>query len=172
MATTKSRSTGTRSRSSNSSTRSSSAKPRSTSKSSSRSSRSSSRNSEQGMMQRATRTISERPYTTAAIATGAVTAIAAAAAGAFFFSRTNRDGSERTMDDLTDRIKDGLDEARTATGSMATKLGSIFGWNSDQRSDQSDIAEEALTLKETGKKKNSMVDAQSNQEIKAGATAY
>ena len=170
MATTKSRSTSTRSRSTSS--RSSSAKPRSTaSKSSSRSSRSSSSDSRQGMMERATRTMSQRPYATAAMATGAVTAIAAAAAGAFFFSRTNRDGSERTMDDMTARIKDGLDEARGAAGSMASKLGSIFGWSSEER-DQSDVAEEALTLKETGKKKNPMLDQQSNQEVKAGAVAY
>ena len=166
MATTKSRSTGTRARST------SSAKPRTTSKSTTRKSRSSSSSERQGMMARAGRTMSQRPYATAAIATGAVTAIAAAAAGAFFFSRTNKDGSERTMDDMTGRIKDGLDEARTAAGSMASKLGSIFGWSSENERDQSDVAEEALTLKETGKKKNPILDQQSNQEIKAGATAY
>ena len=166
MATTKSRSTGTRARST------SSAKPRTTSKSTTRKSRSSSSSERQGMMARAGRTMSQRPYATAAIATGAVTAIAAAAAGAFFFSRTNKDGSERTMDDMTGRIKDGLDEARTAAGSMASKLGSIFGWSSEDERDQSDVAEEALTLKETGKKKNPVLDQQSNQEIKAGATAY
>lgn len=166
MATTKSRSTGTRSRST------SSAKPRTASKSTTRKGRSSSSSERQGMMARAGRTMSQRPYATAAIATGAVTAIAAAAAGAFFFSRTNKDGSERTMDDMTGRIKDGLDEARTAAGSMASKLGSIFGWSSEDERDQSDVAEEALTLKETGKKKNPVLDQQSNQEIKAGATAY
>jgi len=170
MATTKSRSTGTRSRST--STRSSSAKPRSTAKSPARASRSSSSSDRQGIVARAGRTMSERPYATAAIATGAVTAIAAAAAGAFFFSRTNRDGSERTMDDMSARIKDGLDEARSAAGSMASKLGSIFGWSSEDGRDQSDVAEEALTLKETGKKKNPMLDQESNQEVKAGAVAY
>ena len=45
-------------------------------------------------------------------------------------------------------------------------------WSSEDERDQSDVAEEALTLKETGKKKNPVLDQQSNQEIKAGATAY
>ena len=49
---------------------------------------------DESLIARTGRTIKQQPYTSAAIATGAVTAVVAAAAGAFFFSR--RDRSERT----------------------------------------------------------------------------
>jgi hypothetical protein len=93
------------------------------------------------------RTIMQRPYTSAAIATGAVTAVAAAAAGLFFFRRSDKSLGE-FADDLTTRVKDGLadasDKIRSATGrEPKADLGDKT---------QSEIAEEALTLKETGKK--------------------
>ncbi len=146
MATTKSRSTSTRAKSSGT--------KRTTTANRSSASRS------QSLMDKA----AKRPYATAAIATGAVTAVAAAAAGAFFFSRRDKSFSEASdelgekLSGYGDRIKDGLSEARE-------KAGGFF--NRDSR-DQSDIAEEAETLKGTGE----MLDNQSKRATKAGAVAY
>jgi hypothetical protein len=146
MATTKSRSTSTRAKSSGT-------KRTTTAK--------------RSVSQRASNLVSKaekRPYATAAIATGAVAAVAAAAAGAFFFSRRDKSFSEATdelgekLSGYGDRIKDGLGEARD-------KASAFF--NRDVR-DQSDIAEEAETLKGTG----DMLDNQSKRATKAGAVAY
>ena len=59
-----------------------------------------------GLLARTGRTVKQRPYVSAAIATGAVTAVAAAAAGAFFFSR-----KDKSFGEFTSRVKDGLAEA-------------------------------------------------------------
>jgi len=92
----------------------------------------SSRKQDAGLAARAARTIRDRPYASAAIATGAVTAVAAAAAGAFFFSR--RDRSEEKA--------------------------------------QSDIAAEALTLKEIGEKAPHPADPMVEGQLKAGAVTH
>ena len=127
-------------------------------------SRSSSTTRNDNVAMRAARTVRDRPYASAAIATGAVTAVAAAAAGAFFFTRRDKSFKEAS-EELTSRVRDGLagatDKVREFAGrSDAPTVGS------SGRS-QSEIAEEALTLKETGS-----LDHQSNSEIKAGAIAY
>ena len=116
------------------------------------------RNRDESIVGRTGRTIKERPYTSAAIATGAVTAVAAAVAGAFFFRRSDRSLAE-IGEDWTGRIKD--------------KAGFMFsGDESEGETEQSQIAEEALTLKETGKKAKRPVDPTIEQELKTGAISY
>jgi hypothetical protein len=127
-------------------------------------SRSSSTTRNDNVAMRAARTVRDRPYTSAAIATGAVTAVAAAAAGAFFFTRRDKSFKEAS-EELTSRVRDGLagatDKVREFAGRSDSPTASSTGRS------QSEIAEEALTLKETGS-----LDHQSNSEIKAGAIAY
>ena len=112
---------------------------------------------DQSLLARTGRTIKDRPSASAAIATGAVTAVAAAAAGAFFFSRSEK-SFKQAAEDLSKRVKDGIADARQR---FAT----------DEQS-QAEIAEEALTLKETGKKSGRPADPVVEQQTKAGAIAY
>ena len=97
-----------------------------------------------GLLARTGRTVKQRPYVSAAIATGAVTAVAAAAAGAFFFSRR-----DKSFGEFTARVKDGFVEA-------SDKIRDRFARDKPQ----SEIAEEALTLKETGKRNDMPVEDQ------------
>ena len=109
------------------------------------------------------RTLRDRPYASAAIATGAVTAVAAAAAGAFFFSRRDKSFKE-AADELSTRVKDGF-------SNLAERGSKFIGVDSEDRT-QAEIAEEALTLKETGKSKSTPVDDLAGEQIKSGAVAY
>ena len=133
----------------------------------------SSRKQNDSLAARTGRTMKERPYVSAAIATGAVTAVAAAAAGAFFFRRSDKSFGEFT-DDLTSKVKDGIEVARerireTSDG-LRTRLGdSEFG---DGEKSQEEIAEEALSLKATGKKARKPADPVVESQTKAGAIAY
>ena len=120
-----------------------------------------SRPANKSLAARTGRTIKERPYTSAAIATGAITAVAAAAAGAFFFSRRDKSLRE-TGDDLTNLVKGSFADA-------TSKLKELVG--SDAGKTQQEIAEEALSLKETGATP-SPVDALASGQIKAGSVAY
>ena len=88
------------------------------------------------LLSRTARTVTQKPYVTAAIATGAVTAVAAVAAGAFFFSR-----KDKSFGEFTARIKHGFVDANDKIRDRFAK----------DKPPQSEIAEEALTLKETGK---------------------
>ena len=97
-----------------------------------------------GLLARTGRTVKQSPYVSAAIATGAVTAVAAAAAGAFFFSR-----KDKSFGEFTARVKDGFAEA-------SDKIRDRFARDKPQ----SEIAEEALTLKETGKRNDMPVEDQ------------
>ena len=97
-----------------------------------------------GLLARTGRTVKQKPYVSAAIATGAVTAVAAAAAGAFFFSR-----KDKSFGEFTARVKDGFAEA-------SDKIRDRFARDKPQ----SEIAEEALTLKETGKRNDMPVEDQ------------
>ena len=103
--------------------------------------------------------IRDNPWTSAAIAAGA------AGVGAFLWSRRNQIG---------DAVSSGMD-------SLSEMKSQRMG-GSDARS-QSEISEEAMTLKETGRKTKgprgpiAQQDirsgiAESNQEAKAGAKAY
>ena len=140
------------------------------------------------LVARTGRTIKERPYTSAAIATGAVTVVAAAAAaaaGAYLMSRRDKSFKEAS-EELTAKVKDGFASATeavkdglasaTETVKDLSQRGTDFfkGDGSDTGSEtrtQQQIAEEALTLKETGAAKRP-VDALSATEIKTGAVAY
>ena len=119
--------------------------------------RASSAKADTSLVARTGRTIKQQPYTSAAIATGAVTAVVAAAAGAFFFSRRDKslDGTE---DSLTNKVKGSFADARARIKDLVS---------SDAGRSQQEIAEEALTLKETGS-----IDDVSASGIKTGAVAY
>ena len=151
--------TTTRSRSTSS--RGSNSRSRSTS--SSGSDRSSSRKQDDSVLTRAGRTIRDRPYASAAIATGAVTAVAAAAAGAFFFSRSDKSFKE-TADDLSTKAKDAFDGAKETVSKAARKV--------TGQQNQHDFAEEALAMKEEGNAGNRPVDPVVKDQLKAGAVAY
>ena len=105
-----------------------------------------------------TGTVRDNPWTSAAIAAGA------AGVGAFLWSKRNQIG---------DSFSSGMDRLSEMKAER---------WGSEDL-DQSDIAEEAMTLKETGKKSRGSRGpiaqqdikagiATSNQEAKAGARAY
>ena len=134
---------------------------------------------------RSGRTLKERPYTSAAIATGAVTlAAAVGAAGAYLFARRDK-GFKEASGELGETVKSGFASAsETVRDSLASASetvkdlgqrgsamfkGSNDGSGSETRTQQQ-IAEEALTLKETGAA--STLDEGSSNEIKAGAIAY
>ena len=74
-----------------------------------------------GIAARTGRTIKQRPYTSAAIATGAVTAFAAAVAGLFFFRRSDKSLGELT-NDLTSRAKDGLTDVGAKAKHTVTRI--------------------------------------------------
>lgn len=106
----------------------------------------------------------ERPFTAAAAVGGAV------AAGVFLWSRRNQ---------ITDQIaglSDQINEWREGSGSSGDMSGEgSFMARPGRRGakSQSDFAEEALTLKETGKKaKRPKNDGMIDQQIKTGAVAY
>jgi hypothetical protein len=136
------------------------------------------------LVARTGRTIKERPYTSAAIATGAVGVVAAAAAaGAFLVSRRDKSFKEATGE-LSTKVKDGLASASdtvrdglSSASDTVRELGQrgadyLKGDGSDAPTDtrsQREIAEEALTLKETGAAANSDLSA---TELKAGAISY
>ena len=104
--------------------------------------------------------IRDNPWTSAAIAAGA------AGVGAFLWSRRNQ---------ISEGFSSGMDRRSEM---KAERRGS-----GDESRDQSEIAEEAMTLKETGRKSKGSRGpiaqqdikagiAESNQEAKAGAQAY
>jgi len=110
-------------------------------------SRATSSKADTGIAARTGRTIKQQPYTSAAIATGAVAAVAAAVAGMLLLRRSDKSFGEFT-NDVTSRVKDGLTDVRTRAKGRVTR----FRDGLDKEKSQSEIAEEALTLKETGKK--------------------
>ena len=126
-----------------------------------------SRKADTGISARTGRTIKQQPYTSAAIATGAVTAVAAALAGLFFFRRSGKPLGEFT-NDLTSRVKDGLADAGTKAMDTVTRLRDGL----DKDKSQSEIAEEALALKETGMKTQIPVDPVVEDQTKVGSIAY
>lgn len=107
----------------------------------------------------ATRTgkaISDRPVASAAIATGLVSGVAAAVAGFFAFKKSGKSFGEfsgdiassvrETATETGARVKDGLADAGTKAKARVSKLRDGL----DGEKSQSEIAEEALTLKQTG----------------------
>jgi hypothetical protein len=125
------------------------------------SSRAASARRDDSIVAQAGRTLKQRPYASAAIATGAVAALA----GAFLFSRRDRspqDASGRgASESLTHKVKGSFADARARIKDLI---------HSEDSKSQHEIAEEALTLKSTGSGKSAREDRSTN--IKAGAIAY
>ena len=130
-------------------------------------SRATSSTADTGIAARTGRTIKRQPYTSAAIATGAVTAVAAAVAGLWFFRRGDKSFGEFT-NDVSSRVKDGLTDVGTRAKDKVTR----FRDGLDKDKSQSEIAEEALTLKQTGKTTRVPVDPVVEDQIKTGSIAY
>ena len=124
---------------------------------------------DQSLAARTGRAIAEKPYVSAAIATGAVTAVAALAAGAYFFSRRDQSITD-TAEQLGARIKDGLSEAKTMVADFGKKAGERFGKTGAKT--QEDYAAEALVLKETGEPSDRPVDPLVADQLKASAVSY
>ena len=124
-----------------------------------------------GLAARTGRTIKRQPYTSAAIATGAVTAVAATVAGLFFFRRSEKSLGEFTSG-LTSRAKDGLADAGSRAKDRVSKIRDGIDDRFAADKSQTEIAEEALTLKETGKKNRKSVDPVLDDQSKVGSIAY
>ena len=112
------------------------------------------------------RMISDRPATAAAIASG----VAAAVVGFLAFKRSGKSFSEFSGDITNGAgtwIKDGISDVKSRTTRSQPRKDGV----DDERS-QSEIAEEALSVKETGKKAKRPVDPTIEQELKTGAISY
>ena len=113
------------------------------------------------------RMISDRPATAAAIASG----VAAVVVGFLAFKRSGKSFSEFSGD-LTSGagtwVKDGLSDLRSKAGGVQPRKDGI----DDGERSQSEIAEEAMTTKQTGKKAKRPVDPTIEQELKTGAISY
>ena len=160
MATTKKRSSSSRSRSSGE--------------------KSSSTKRNDGLAARTGRTIRDRPYASTAIAAGAASLVAGIA-GLVMAKRSSGKNWSEFGDDLSTRASDRFSEAKTMFTDAAERLRHRDGI--DPEKSQTEIMEEALTLKETGRKSKGARGplaqqdikagiAESNQEAKAGARAY
>ena len=124
---------------------------------------------DQSRAERTGRTIAERPYVSAAIATGAVTAVAALAASTYFFSHRDQSIGE-TANELGARIKDGFSEAKATASDFARKTRARFDAAGSKT--QSDYAAEALSLKEIGDSDESLRDPLVADQLKVGSVAY
>jgi hypothetical protein len=105
----------------------------------------------------------ERPFTAAAAVGGAV------AAGVFLWSRRNQISEQ--LSGLSEQIsewREGMDRDSNYTGEESFMAGS----NRRGGKSQSDIAEEALTLKETGKKARQPKNDFIGEQNKTGANAF
>ena len=109
------------------------------------------------------RMISERPAAAAAIASG----VAAAVVGFLAFKRSGKSFSE-ISDGAGTWVKDGISDLRSKAGGSQPRKDGI----DDGERTQSEIAEEALTTKQTGKKAKRPVDPTIEQELKTGAISY
>ena len=137
------------------------------------------RKAEPSLAVSAERTIKRNPYASAAVATGVVGAIAAAAAGFFAFKKSGKSFTDFSNDVATsakdkaaavsDRVKDGLTDAGTKARGTVAKLRD--GLDSSAKS-QSEIAAEELTRKETGKTTDFTLDPAVKQQTKVGAISY
>ena len=127
---------------------------------------------------RAGKAIAKRPAASVAIATGVVSGIAAAVVGFLAFKKSGKTFSEFSGDlatsvkdkaaETSERVKDGL----TDVGSIAKEQVSKLRDGVDQPKTQSEIAEEALTLKETGGKATFPNDPVVDSQTKVGSVSY
>jgi len=90
----------------------------------------------------------------------ATAAVGAAAAGLFLWSKRSQISEQ--LSSLSDQISEWREGMQSGDGFMAR----------GDSTDQSDIAEEALTLKQTGKKTKRPTDTTVDAQTKAGAVAY
>ena len=104
----------------------------------------------------------ERPFTTAAAAAAAV------GAGVFLWSRRNQISEQ--LANLSDQINEWR-EGYAADVEPAPEGGFVASRGRSTGKSQSEIAEEALTLKETGTKAKTTVEPLADVRTTAGATA-
>ena len=127
----------------------------------SRSSGTSSRKRDDSLVARTGRTMRDRPYASATIAAGTA-AVVAGIAGLFAMKRSSGKSWSEYGDDMSTRASDRLSKATESWGSMRHRDGI------DPDKSQSEIMEEALTLKETGSKSKGPRGPIAQQDIKAG----
>lgn len=136
------------------------------------------------LLSRTGRTMRDRPYTSAAIATGAAT-LAAGIAGLFFMKKSGKSfrdvadtvstssrnaatTAKTKLNSVSTKVKDGITDARNKAGDTLQRRRDGL----DPEKPQNEIMEEALTLKETGKKSKRPMDPVVEQQTKVGAVAY
>lgn len=90
----------------------------------------------------------------------ATAAVGAAAAGLFLWSRRSQISEQ--LSGLSDQISEWREGMQSGDSFIS----------SGSSADQSDLAEEALTLKQTGKKTKRPTDSTVEAQTKAGAVAY
>ncbi len=136
------------------------------------------------LIARTGRTVRDRPYASATIATGAA-AIVAGLAGLFFMKKSGKTFSDVAddlsakgkalstdakvkFDEVSSKVKDGFSDVRSKTEEALQRRRDGV----DPDKPQNEIMEEALTLKATGKKAKKPVDPVIEQQTKVGAIAY
>lgn len=127
----------------------------------SRSSASSSRKRDTSLAARTGRTMRDRPYASAAIVAGTAS-IVAGIAGLLSMKRSSGKSWSEFGDDLTTRASERWSEATERFGEMRHRDGV------DPERSQSEIMEEAMTLKETGAQPKGPRGPIAQQDIKAG----
>lgn len=136
-------------------------------RSTNKSDRRSATSSKQSLAGRTGRVIKDRPVAAAAITTGIVSGIAAAIAGFLAFKKSGKTFGEFS-DDVATRVKDGIADAKTKASDLVDRRKDGV----EESATQTEIAEEALTLKETGKKTKRPLDPTIEDELKTGAISY
>ncbi len=160
----------------------------------------------QGLAARTGRTVRDRPYASAAIATGAATLVAGLA-GLFYMKKSGKSFTD-VADDISSKSKDISADAKVKFNKLSTNAKSKFDEIStdakakfddvsskvkdgvsdvrskveetierrrdglDAEKSQNEIMEEALTLKQTGKKTKTPVDPVVATQSKVGAISY
>ena len=125
----------------------------------------SSRKRNDGLAARTGRTMRDRPYASAAIAAGAAS-IVAGVAGLLAMKRSSGKNWSEFGEDLSTRASDRFSEAQTKVRDAADRFRHRDGVDPDKS--QTEIMEEAMTLKETGKKSRGSRGPIEQQDIKAG----
>lgn len=130
------------------------------------------------LAERAGTSVKRHPVASAAIATGLVSGVAAAVAGFFAFKKSGKSFGDFSTDvtaslkdkaaDVADRVKDGIADVTTKAKDIVDHRRD--GIDPDTR--QAEIAQEALTLKQTGRQSTHPVDTAIAQELKTGAITY
>lgn len=106
----------------------------------------------------------ERPFTAAAAVGGAV------AAGVFLWSKRNQISEQ--IAGLSDQISEWREGMSSDSDTSGDESFIARPSRRGAAKSQSDIAEEALTLKETGKKARRPADPMIDEQTKVGAVAY